>query len=119
MDELRPLAQVCQNEPATANSELAAPIRRRKTQEGSAGIEPLRGPSTPPPPGDTWRTGKMAKNVTCKYRITAAVKADTDYELEVIKANLIRAGANILHIDPIMPITVVAEERPDPPKHAA
>ena len=67
-------------------------------------------------PGDTWRTGKMAKNVTCKYRITATVKADTNYELEVIKANLIRAGANILHIDPI---TIVAEERPDPPKHAA
>jgi hypothetical protein len=39
-------------------------------------------------PGDTWRTGKMAKNVTCKYRITATVKADTNYELEVIKANL-------------------------------
>ena len=64
----------------------------------------------------------MAKNVTCKYRITATVKADTNYELEVIKANLIRAGANILHIDPITPITpitIVAEERPDPPKHAA
>jgi hypothetical protein len=58
----------------------------------------------------------MAKNVTCKYRITATVKADTTYELEVIKANLIRAGANILHIDPV---TTVAEERPDPPKHAA
>jgi len=58
----------------------------------------------------------MAKNVTCKYRITATVKADTTYELEVIKENLIRAGANILHIDPI---TIVAEERPDPPKHAA
>jgi hypothetical protein len=63
--------------------------------------------------------GKMAKNVTCKYRITATVKADTNYELEVIKANLIRAGANILHIDPITPITTVSEERPDPPKHAA
>jgi hypothetical protein len=59
----------------------------------------------------------MAKNVTRKYRITATVKADTNYELEVIKANLIRAGVNILHIDPI---TIVAsEERPDPPKHAA
>jgi hypothetical protein len=66
--------------------------------------------------GDGWRTGKMAKNVTCKYRITATIKADTNYELETIKANLIRAGANILHIDPI---TIVAEERPDPPKHAA
>ena len=43
----------------------------------------------------------MAKNVTCKYRITATVKADTNYELEVIKENLIRAGANILHIDPV------------------
>jgi hypothetical protein len=39
----------------------------------------------------------MAKNVTCKYRITATIKADTNYELETIKANLIRAGANILH----------------------
>jgi hypothetical protein len=58
----------------------------------------------------------MTKNVTCKYRITATVKADTNYELEVIKANLIRAGANILHIDRI---TIVPEERPDPPKHAA
>ena len=58
----------------------------------------------------------MAKNVTCKYRITATVKADTTYELEVVKENLIRAGANILHIDPI---TIVAEERSDPPKHAA
>jgi hypothetical protein len=62
-------------------------------------------------------TGKMAKNVTCKYRITATVKADTTYELEVIKENLIRAGANILHIDPIT--IVVPEERPDPPKRAA
>jgi len=68
-------------------------------------------------PGDTGRTGKMAKNVTCKYRITATVKADTTYELEVIKENLIRAGANILHIDPIT--IVVPEERPDPPKRAA
>ena len=59
---------------------------------------------------------QMAKNITCKYRITATVKADTTYELEVIKENLIRAGANILHIDPV---TIVAEERPDPPKHAA
>jgi hypothetical protein len=42
----------------------------------------------------------MAKNVTCKYRITARVKADTNYELEVIKENLIRAGANILHPEP-------------------
>jgi hypothetical protein len=58
----------------------------------------------------------MAKNVTCKYRITATVKADTKYELEVIKENLIRAGANIFHIDPI---TIVPEERPAPPKHAA
>jgi hypothetical protein len=58
----------------------------------------------------------MAKNVTCKYRITATIKADTNYELEIIKANLIRAGATILHIDPI---TIVTEERPSPPKHAA
>jgi hypothetical protein len=62
--------------------------------------------------GDT----QMAKNITCKYRITATVKADTNYELEAIKAELTRAGATILHIDPIM---IVAEERPDPPKHAA
>ena len=33
----------------------------------------------------------MAKNVTCKYRITI-------YELEAIKAGLTRAGANILRI---------------------
>jgi hypothetical protein len=59
----------------------------------------------------------MAKNVECRYRVTATIKADTKYELEVIKAQLIRAGANILRIDPI---TVVArEEPPDPPKHAA
>jgi hypothetical protein len=54
----------------------------------------------------------MAKNVACKYRITATVKADTIYELEAIKAKLIRAGANILRIDPI---TIVTAERPDPP----
>jgi hypothetical protein len=35
----------------------------------------------------------MAKNVTCKYRITATVKADTIYELEAIKAELTKAGA--------------------------
>jgi hypothetical protein len=58
----------------------------------------------------------MAKNVTRKYRITATVKADTTYELEVIKEKLIRAGANILRIDPI---TIVAEKHPDPPKQAA
>jgi hypothetical protein len=61
----------------------------------------------------------MANNVEGNYRVTATIKANTAYELEAIKENLIRAGANILHIDPIMPITVVAEERPDPPKHAA
>lgn len=49
----------------------------------------------------------MAKNVECKYRVTATIKADTKYELEVIKAKLIRAGANILRIDPI---TIVREE---------
>jgi hypothetical protein len=58
----------------------------------------------------------MAKNVACKYRVTATVKADTIYELEAIKARLIRAGATILHIDRI---TSVTAERPDPPKHAA
>jgi len=58
----------------------------------------------------------MAKNVACKYRVTATVKADTVYELEAIKARLIRAGATILHIDRI---TSVTAERPDPPKHAA
>jgi hypothetical protein len=45
----------------------------------------------------------------------ATIKADTKYELEIIKAKLIKAGATILHIDPIM---IVAEERPNPPKHA-
>jgi hypothetical protein len=54
----------------------------------------------------------MAKNVACKYRITATVQADTMRELEIIKARLVRAGANILHIDPI---TIVTAERPDPP----
>ena len=58
----------------------------------------------------------MAKKVECKYRVTATIKADTIYELEAIKARLVRAGANILRIDPI---TIVAEEPPDPPKHAA
>ena len=43
----------------------------------------------------------MDKKVECKYRITATVKADTIYELEAIKERLIRAGATILHIDPI------------------
>jgi hypothetical protein len=57
----------------------------------------------------------MSRNVTCKYRITATVKAGTIYELEAIKAELTRAGATILRIDPIM---IVAEERPNPPKHA-
>jgi hypothetical protein len=54
----------------------------------------------------------MAKNVACKYRITATVQADTKYELEIIKASLMRAGATILHIDPI---TIFTAERPDPP----
>jgi hypothetical protein len=58
----------------------------------------------------------MAKNPECKYRVTATINADTTYELEVIKARLSRVGANILRIDPI---TIVAEEPPDPPKHAA
>jgi hypothetical protein len=54
----------------------------------------------------------MAKNVVCKYRVTATIRADTIYELEAIKENLTRAGATILHIDPI---TSVMAERPDPP----
>jgi hypothetical protein len=58
----------------------------------------------------------MAKNVACKYRITATVKADTIYELEAIKARLVRAGATILRIDPI---TIVTAERPDPPTNLA
>jgi hypothetical protein len=57
---------------------------------------------------------ETAKNVECRYRVTATIKADRTYELEVIKARLVRAGANILRIDPI---TIVAEEPPDPPKH--
>jgi hypothetical protein len=56
------------------------------------------------------------QNVEYKYRITATIEADTIYELETIKANLTRAGANILRIDPI---TIVSEEPPGPPKHAA
>jgi hypothetical protein len=39
----------------------------------------------------------MAKNVTCKYRITATVKADTKYELEVTKENLISRGKHPSH----------------------
>ena len=58
----------------------------------------------------------MANNVEGKYRVTATVKADTAYELEVIKAGLIRAGATILHIDPI---TIVRKEPQGPPKPAA
>ena len=58
----------------------------------------------------------MAKKVEYKYRVTATIKADTIYELEAIKERLIRAGAKILRIDPI---TIVTEERPDPPKHVA
>ena len=58
----------------------------------------------------------MAKNVTCKYRITATIKAETTYELEAIKERLIRAGAKILRIDPI---TIVTEEPQGPPKRAA
>jgi len=54
----------------------------------------------------------MDKKVECKYRVTATVKADTIYELEAIKARLVRAGAKILRIDPI---TIVTAERPDPP----
>ena len=47
----------------------------------------------------------MDKKVECKYRVTATIKADTKYELEVIKDRLIRAGATILHIDRITSIT--------------
>jgi hypothetical protein len=61
-------------------------------------------------------TGKMAKNVGGNYRVTATIKADTKYELEIIKAKLIRAGANIFRIDPI---TIITEEILGPPKHAA
>jgi hypothetical protein len=58
----------------------------------------------------------MAKNVTYKYRVIATIQADTIYELEAVKAGLIGAGAKILRIDPI---TIVTEEPPGPPKHAA
>jgi hypothetical protein len=59
----------------------------------------------------------MANNVECKYRVTATIKADTKYELEIIKAKLIRARAKILRIDPV---TIVRGEEPrSPPKHAA
>jgi hypothetical protein len=46
----------------------------------------------------------------------ATIKADTKYELEIIKAKLIRARANILRIDPI---TITTEETPGAPEHAA
>jgi len=58
----------------------------------------------------------MDKKVEGKYRVTATIRADTIYELEAIKARLIRAGATILHIDRI---TSVTAERPEPPKHVA
>jgi hypothetical protein len=58
----------------------------------------------------------MAKDVTCKYRVTATIKADPKYELETIRAKLIRAGATILRIDPI---TIISDGPPVPPKHAA
>ena len=58
----------------------------------------------------------MDKKVEGKYRVTATIRADTIYELETIKARLIRAGATILHIDRI---TSVTAERPEPPKRVA
>ena len=58
----------------------------------------------------------MDKKVEGKYRVTATIRADTIYELEAIKARLIRAGATILHIDRI---TSVTAEHSDPPKHVA
>ena len=58
----------------------------------------------------------MDKKVECKYRITATAKADTIYELEAIKENLIKTGATIRHIDPI---TTVGEEPQGPPKRVA
>ena len=45
----------------------------------------------------------MAKNVECKYRVTATIKADTKYELQIIKAKLIGARAKILRIGPVSP----------------
>jgi hypothetical protein len=39
-----------------------------------------------------------ANNVEGNYPVTATIKANTVYELEVIKAGLTRAGANILRI---------------------
>ena len=58
----------------------------------------------------------MDKKVEGKYRVTATIRADTIYELEAIKERLIRAGAKILRIDPIM---IVTEEPQGPPKRAA
>jgi hypothetical protein len=97
------------------NSQLAAAPKRRKVPGGSTGLtltSTLHTISSRFDSALSLGTGKMAKNVACKYRITATVKADTKYELEAIKARLIRAGATILHIDPI---TSVTAERPDPP----
>jgi hypothetical protein len=62
-----------------------------------------------------WRAGKVTKNVACKYRVTATIEVDTICELEIIKADLVRAGAKILRIDPIM---IIAEGPPELPKHA-
>ena len=58
----------------------------------------------------------MTKNAEGNYRVTATIKANTAYELEVIKAGLTRAGATIFRIDPI---TIVTEEPQGPPKRAA
>jgi hypothetical protein len=35
---------------------------------------------------------ETAKNVECRYRVTATIKADRTYELEVIKARLVGLG---------------------------
>jgi hypothetical protein len=57
-----------------------------------------------------------ANNVASEYRVSPTIKADTIYELETIEADLIKGGAKILRIDPIM---IIAEEPPNPPKRAA
>jgi hypothetical protein len=38
-----------------------------------------------------WRAREDGQQPRCKYRVTATIKADTIYELETIKADLIKA----------------------------
>jgi hypothetical protein len=43
----------------------------------------------------------MDKKVECKYSVTATIRADTIYELEAIKAALVRVGARSFASTPL------------------